>query len=106
MDFVRYDPATAQPLPGGTNATYAPVRKNDKLAAMVVNLDRRGDTGKREMPVDTILIAVSGEGRCRSGGAIADLKAGDIAILTGGMIHQIWTADSTLRVVLMDLTVG
>lgn len=104
MDFVRFNPTEAQPLPGGVNATYVPVNYQNQIKAMLVALDRKGDTGKREAPTDALISVVAGEGRCRSGGAIADLKEGDVAILPAGILHQIWTSDSTMQFVMVSLT--
>lgn len=103
MDFIRYDPSKAVPLEGGAGAFYVPVRRGDKLTAMLLMLDKKGDTGKREVAADVMLVVISGEGRVRSGGEIADLRPGDVAILTGGMMHHIWTQDTQLQAVLMTL---
>ncbi len=103
MEFVRFDPAKASPLPGGANAVFTPVQKDDRMVGMIVQLDKRGDTGKREVRNDVLLTVVSGEARMRSGGEIADLKAGDVAVLPGGILHQIWTADSRIQLVMMEI---
>ncbi len=105
MELIRFDPQDAIPLEGGTNATYVPIKSGERLAAMVLQLDRKGDTGKRTVAADVMLIAISGEGRMRSGGQIADLRAGDIALLPGGIMHHIWTADSTLQAILVVMPV-
>ena len=104
MDLVRFDTANAAPLEGGANAVFLPVQKGDRLIGMVVHLDRKGDTGKREVGNDVMLVVLSGEGRIRSGGEIADLRPGDVCVLPGGIRHQLWTADSKLEVVMV--TVG
>ena len=101
MEFVRYDAGKAAKLEGGTNAMYVPVSKGDKLLGMIVHLDRKGDTGKREVGNDVLLTVIAGEARIRSGGEIADLRPGDVCVLPGGMLHQIWTADSTLEAVML-----
>jgi len=103
MEFYRFDAAAAQPLEGGTNAVYVPVRVAGNLRAMLVMLDRRGDTGKREAPADMLINVVSGEGRCRSGGLIADLRAGDVAVIPAGALNQIWTTDTSMQLVLLSL---
>ncbi len=103
MDFIRYDPAQAVPLEGGYNAFYVPVRRGDRLTAMVLMLGRKGDTGKREVGADVMLVVIAGEGRLRSGGEIADLRPGDVAVLPGGLMHHIWTQDSQLQAVLLTL---
>lgn len=103
MEFVRFDASKAAPLEGGTNATYLPVSKGEKLVGMIVHLDRKGDTGKREVGNDVLLTVVNGEARIRSGGEIADLRIGDVCILPGGILHQIWTADSTLQAIMLTM---
>jgi len=103
MDFFRYDPSTALPLEGGVNAFFVPVKRGDKLAAMLLLLDRKGDAGKREVSNDMMLIVIAGEGRVRSGGEVADLKPGDVAILLGGLQNHIWTIDTQLQAVLMTM---
>jgi len=104
MEFVRYDPQQARPLPGGVRATYMPVRSGDRLTAMLLHLTRDGDTGKREVPGDVLLVVISGEGRVRSGGQIAEVRPGDVCLLTGGIVHEIWTVDSELRAVLTTVS--
>lgn len=91
------------PLDGGVNAFFVPVRRGDRLAAMLLLLDRRGDTGKREVSSDVMLVVVAGEGRVRSGGQVAELRPGDVAILPGGMQNHIWTQDSPLQAILVTL---
>ena len=103
MELVRFDPANAVPLEGGANAIYVPVQMNNRLVGMVIQLERKGDTGKREVANDVMLVVLSGEGRLRSGGEIADLRTGDVCILPGGIKHQIWTADSRIQAVMMPL---
>jgi quercetin dioxygenase-like cupin family protein len=103
MDFYRYEPSKALPLEGGVNAFFVPVQQGGKLAAMILLLDRKGDTGKREMSTDSMLVVIAGEGRLRSGGEVADLKPGDVAILPGGMQNHIWTIDTQLQAILMTM---
>ncbi len=103
MELVRFDPANGVPLEGGANAIYVPVQKNNRLVGMVIQLDRKGDTGKREVPSDVMLVVLSGEARLRSGSEIADLRPGDVCILPGGIKHQIWTADSRLQAVMVPV---
>jgi len=103
MEFVRFDAAKATALPGGANAVFMPVQKGDKMVGMIVQLEKKGDTGKREVPLDVLLTVTSGEARIRSGGEIADLKTGDVAVLPGGILHEIWTADSRIQLVMMEI---
>lgn len=103
MELVRFDPANAVPLEGGANAIYVPVQKNNRQIGMVIQLERKGDTGKREVASDLMLVVLSGEGRLRSGGEIADLRPGDVCILPGGIKHQLWTADSRMQVVMVPV---
>jgi quercetin dioxygenase-like cupin family protein len=103
MEFTRYDPSKARPLDGGVNAFFVPVPRGDKLAAMLLMLDKKADTGKREIPNDTMLVVIAGEGRLRSGGEVADLKPGDVAILPGGLQNHIWTVDSPLQAILVTM---
>lgn len=104
MEFVRFQADQAQPLEGATNVHFVPLRSGPRLVAMVLHFDRKGDTGKREVAPDVLISVIAGEGRVRSGGSIADLKAGDVALLPGGILYQIWTADSQMQMVMM--TVG
>lgn len=106
MELVRFDPGKAAPLPGGANATYVPVRSGERMTAMLLQLDRKGDTGKREVGTDVVLVVISGEARLRSGGEIVDLKPGDVCVLPGGLLHHIWTADSRLEAVMVALGGG
>lgn len=103
MEFVRFDANKAAALPGGVNAVYMPVQKGQKMVGMIIQLEKKGDTGKREVPLDVLLAVVSGEGRIRSGGEIADLKSGDVAVLPGGILHEIWTADSRIQIIMMEM---
>ena len=103
MELIRFDPAKAAPLPGGANTTYVPVRSGERMTAMILQLDKKGDTGKREVGTDVVLTVISGEGRLRSGGEIADLHPGDVCVLPGGLLHHIWTADSRLQAVMITL---
>lgn len=103
MDFFRYEPSQALPLDGGVNAYFVPVRRGDRLTAMLLLLDKKGDTGKREVGADVMLLVIAGEGRLRSGGEVADLKPGDVAILPGGLQNHIWTQDTQLQAVLVTL---
>ncbi len=100
---MRYDPAKAMPLEGGASAFFVPVRRGDRLTAMLLVLDKKGDTGKREVPSDVMLVVIAGEGKVRSGGEVAELQPGDVAILPGGMTHHIWTQDTQLQAVLITL---
>ena len=106
MEFVRYDPSQSEPLAGGSNAYFVPLRYGEHTTAMIVDLGRRGDTGKREAPNDLLMTVVEGEGKVRSGGTIAELRSGDIILLPGGILHHIWTHDSTMRVVLLSVGLG
>ena len=101
MQLVRFKAEDAQPLAGGDRVTYVPVQTGGRLTAMLLHLERDGDTGKRELDTDALLIVIAGQGRVRSGGQIADIEPGDVCVLTGGMLHHIWTNDSELRAVLM-----
>ncbi len=104
MEFIRFDESQAQPLQDGENATFVALRYSEHTNAMIVDLGRKGDTGKRESPQDILMTVVSGEGKVRSGGGIAEIKSGDMLLLPGGILHHIWTHDSTLRIVLLSLT--
>ena len=106
MELFRFDPAAASPLEGGVNVTYVPITRGDRLTAMLLQLERSGDTGKREVNADVMLVVVEGEGRVRSGGQVADVKAGDVCLLPGGLLHHIWTSDSRMQAVLLALGSG
>ncbi|MGF1504649.1 MAG: hypothetical protein GYB64_00415 [Chloroflexi bacterium] len=106
MDLFRYDAEQAQTLPDSANTTYIPVRQNGRMTAMILKLDRKGDTGKREVPADTLLTVVSGEGNVRSGGSVAELQAGDIVTLTGSIPYQIWTSSELVVVLMMPSNAG
>nr|MBN1229668.1 hypothetical protein [Anaerolineae bacterium] len=100
MQFYRFNPEEALPLENGTRATYIPIRHDGRMVAMQIQLDRRGDTGKREFNLDLMLSVVEGEGFVRSGGSVAEIRAGDVCILPDGLLHNIWTTDSMMRVVI------
>lgn len=102
MEFMRFDPDQAAPLEGGSNVTFMPLRRDDHIVAMLLSFGRKGDTGKREVAADVLVVVISGEGRLRSGGQIADLKAGDVALLPGGILHHLWTSDSQMTLVMME----
>lgn len=102
MELIRFDPAHTSPLEGGTNAAYIPVKKDNRMIGMVLQLEKKGDTGKRSVSSDVMLVVLSGEGRLRSGGEIADLRPGDVCVLPGGILHQMWTADSRLQAVMIN----
>mgnify|MGYP005859271235 CR=1 FL=1 len=104
MELIQHDPASGTPLAEGKNVTVVPVQREGRTAAALFYFDRNGDTGKRELGVDSLLIVISGEGRVRSGGQIADVKTGDMVILPGGILHHIWTVDSAMSVALITLT--
>ncbi|GAB4479865.1 MAG: hypothetical protein Kow00124_25980 [Anaerolineae bacterium] len=101
MQLIRFDSASAQPLEGGVNVRFVPIKTGERMTGMLLHLDRKGDTGKREVPGDVMLVVIAGAGRLRSGGHIADLQPGDVCILPGGIMHHIWTSDTELRAVLM-----
>lgn len=103
MELIRFDPGQAVPLDGGSNVNFIPIRHGDRMTAMMLQLDRKGDTGKREVSADVLLVVISGEGRVRSGGAIADVQAGDVLLLPGGMLHHLWTSDSQMQAILLTL---
>ncbi|HEC23853.1 MAG TPA: cupin domain-containing protein [Chloroflexi bacterium] len=106
MELFHFDPENALPLEGGVNVSFIPIRRGERLTAMLLQLDRRGDTGKREVNADVMLIVLSGEGRVRSGGQVAEVKAGDICLLPGGLLHHIWTVDERMQAVLVALGSG
>ena len=103
MQLVRFDPDKAIAIEGGDKAHYVPIQSGERLTAMLLKLGRKGDTGKRELQADVMLVVISGEGKVRSGGEIADMKAGDVAVLTGGLMHHIWTADSEMEAIMSVL---
>ena len=106
MELIRFEPGKATPLDDGANATFIPIRRGDRMTAMMLQLDRRGDTGKREVPADMLLVVVSGEGNVRSGGTVAEVRAGDVLLLPGGLMHHLWTSDSTMQAILLTLASG
>jgi mannose-6-phosphate isomerase-like protein (cupin superfamily) len=106
MQLIRYDPGAAAPLEGGANVMYVPIRSGDRMTAMLLQLDRKGDTGKREVAADVMMVVISGEGKVRSGSEIADVQTGDVLVLPGGLMHHIWTADSRLQAVLATMPSG
>lgn len=103
MDLIRYSDSQAQPLPDAANARFMPVMSGDKMVGMHLHLDVRGDTGKREVPGDMLMVVISGEAKVRSGGSIADVKPGDVLRLPGTIQYHIWTADTRLEAVLITL---
>ncbi len=106
MQLIRYDPDQALPLESGTRVTYIPVYSERRLAAMLLRLDRRADTGMRETGADLLLTVIAGAGQVRSGGHVADVQAGDVCVLPGNMRHTIWTSDSPMEAVLVVLDRG
>ena len=106
MELIRFDQGNTTPLDGGANVTFIPIHHGDRMTAMMLQLDRKGDTGKREVPSDVLLVVVSGAGSVRSGGTIAEVKAGDVLLLPGGLLHHVWTSDSTMQAILVTLPVG
>ena len=106
MRLIRYEPSEAQALPGGVNAFFVPVRtgNENRMTGMMLILDRKGDTGKREVPADALMTVVSGTGSVRSGGSVAELRPGDVVLLPGGISHQIWTSEGPFQAVLVTLS--
>jgi quercetin dioxygenase-like cupin family protein len=103
MDLFRYSSAEAQPLPGGANAFYTAVRRNNRTIAMMLVIDKRGDTGKRAIRSDTVITVIAGEGNIRAGGSVAELRPGDVVTMPGGREHQIWTSTSGLHLVIVNV---
>ena len=104
MEFIRYNPALAEPLPGSKGVNYIAVRAGGRMAAMLLRFDARGDTGKRAVGTDIILSVVSGSGTVRSGSTVADVKVGDVLILPGGGLqHHIWTNADRFEVILLTV---
>lgn len=101
MEHYQFESEQAQPLPGGSGVAYIPINHGDRLAAMQLAFDKRGETGMREVGVDLLLVVVSGEGNVRSGVQAADLHPGDSVILPEGVPHNIWTSSGPMRAVLI-----
>ncbi|NDJ54319.1 MAG: cupin domain-containing protein [Chloroflexi bacterium] len=103
MELTRFEQDELQPLEGGANAFYIPVRSGNRTAAMMIFLDKRGDTGKREIPQETMLTVIEGEATVRAGGDVADVKPGDVLIIPAQRQHQIWTVNSQLKAILQSI---
>lgn len=103
MELYRFADQEAEPLEGGVHATFVPVRSGDRLVAMLLHLDRKGDTGKREVNADIMMVVTAGQGTVRSGSSLADVGPGDVLLLTGGLLHHIWTSESKLEAVLLTM---
>lgn len=103
MELFRYDPEKAQPLPDSVGTYFVPVKTGDRMTAMLLVLDKKGDTGKRELPNDVLISVIAGEGHLRAGNHYADVQPGDVYIIPAGSRHQIWTAKSQLQVVMLTL---
>jgi quercetin dioxygenase-like cupin family protein len=106
MEVYRYNPDVAEPLPEGKHASVMPVRINGQLAAMIIRLGPRGDTGMREVGADIIAAVIAGEGQMRSGGMVAEVHPGDVVLLPAHIRHTIWTTSSEMQVVLTLLKSG
>ena len=103
MDLFHYNPEEAQPLDEGDRAYFMPIQRGDRLAAMLLMLDTDGDTGQRELPTDSMLVVIAGEGQLRSGGQVADLRSGTMTILPGRVTFHIWTSTSRLQAALVNM---
>jgi quercetin dioxygenase-like cupin family protein len=103
MELIRYDPEKAQPLPDSVGTFFVPVKSGERMTAMLLVLDKKGDTGKRELPNDVMISVVAGEGHLRAGNEYADVQPGDVFIVPAGSRHQLWTAKSQLQVIMVTL---
>jgi len=103
MKFFRIDQDALEPLPGGVHAAYQSVEFEDRLQVMVVDLERKGDTGKRRLDDDVLLIVIHGSGQVRSGVSVAEVRAGDVILIEAGEEHTIWTSDDSMRIILQSL---
>ena len=103
MKFFRIDEDALEPLPDGVRASYLSAEFEDRLQVMVVDLDRKGDTGKRRLDNDVLLIVIHGAGQVRSGVSVAEVRAGDVILIEAGEEHTIWTSDDSMRIVLQSL---
>lgn len=101
MDLIRFDASAAKPLEGGKGASFIPVMEDDRLVAMMLRLDPKGDTGKRQVAMNVMLVVTVGEGNVRSGGTIAEVHAGDVVVLPGGLMHHIWTGPTGMDCILV-----
>src|SRR5574341_863408 len=80
---------------------FIPVMEDDRLVAMMLRLDPKGDTGKRQVAMNVMLVVTVGEGNVRSGGTIAEVHAGDVVVLPGGLMHHIWTGPTGMDCILV-----
>ena len=103
MKLFRIDEKAFEPLPGGAGATYLTVDFEGDTYVMVVDLERRGETGKRQLGVNVLLAVVSGSGQVRSGPSVAEVRAGDVILIDADEEHTIWTSGEPMRVILQSL---
>ena len=103
MKFFRIDDESLEPLPGGLRATYSTVQFEGHTHVMIVDLERKGDSGKRRLGVDVLLTVASGSGQVRSGPSVAEVRAGDVIKIDADEEHAIWTSDESMRVILQSL---
>lgn len=106
MNLARFDPDRAQPLEGGKKATASPALEGAGVAMRVIELGKRGETGRRESPHPVILVVVSGEGQVRVSGEIADIKPGDTIAVPSNVMYWAWTTGDSMTLALIELTGG
>lgn len=102
MDLARFDPSQAQPFEGGDRALSSPAVEGTGTTLRILQLDQRGETGRREAPYPVALVIVNGEGQLRVGGQIAEVKAGDAVAVPPNMTYWAWTTSSPMTLALIE----
>ena len=102
MNLARFDPARATPFEGGDRAQSSSGVENNGAAARILQLERRGETGRREAPYPVVVVIVAGEGQVRVGGEIADVAAGDAVVVPPNTMYRVWTTSGPMTVALIE----
>ena len=103
MEIFGFREEEAQPLSGAINASYIPIRIGGRMAATLVRIDRKGDTGRRLVEVDLLVAVVEGSGQVRSGPHVADVSAGDLIVIKANDEHTIWTSSEHMLVTIQRI---
>ncbi len=102
MNLARFDPAEAQPFEGGERALSSAPIEGAGVTLRVLQLEQRGETGRRQAPYPVALVVVAGEGQLRVGGEIAEVKAGDAIAVPANTTYWAWTTSGPMTVALLE----
>jgi quercetin dioxygenase-like cupin family protein len=106
MDLARYDPASAQPFEGGSRALSSSAVETAGMTLRILQLEGRGETGRRQAPYPVALVVVAGEGQLRVGGEIAEVRAGDAVVVPPNTTYWAWTTGGPMTLALMECKAG